>query len=358
MKALFLTPGTSQEMQKPLLKNIGDSLVSMGFSQPQLLYSDQCCHDRTFYESAFVSLTAQVEPIQKTQFRKLELPSQPIVVSNEAAIEDMVEKLRVQLVNSQESYAALDCEWTYDPVSHQSGPVSTIQLAVGELIYVVHLTHCRLRKPTNSIPGLVPEQLRMFLEDKTIKFVGKQIGGDVSKLRREYGVNILEYIELGQLAKRRNVISNAGLSLQDLCAKVLRRHLEKEEAGVRLSNWDVKTLSERQIKYAGLDAWASFEVFRILSEMAPVGEKLTPKLVRDGLKVTIHGNPQSTISVGRGVITIVPGFNSDTRVCVRITEVLAPSILVKSHGRPPQSLITLQKEVAIQFTMTRIRYDV
>ena len=99
-------------MQKPLLKNIGDSLVSMGFSQPQLLYSDQCCHDRTFYESAFVSLTAQVEPIQKTQFRKLELPSQPIVVSNEAAIEDMVEKLRVQLVNSQESYAALDCEWT------------------------------------------------------------------------------------------------------------------------------------------------------------------------------------------------------------------------------------------------------
>ena len=51
------------------------------------------------------------------------------------------------------------------------------------------------------------------------------------------------------------------LSLEKLAKKVAKIKLNKDKS-VGLSMWEMPKLSHEQVKYACLDAYASFEVFR------------------------------------------------------------------------------------------------
>ena len=163
IKALFLSPGTSKAMQVRLLEDIVSSLENMGLDQPQLMYSDQCCQDRAFYESAFPSLLVDVEPVPKTKFPSLELPFAPTLIKNEAAIDTVIDTLESDIASKHFNYIALDCEWTFDPESKVASPVATIQLASLLSVYVVHLTKCRKGTPTSSVTAVAPARLKMFL---------------------------------------------------------------------------------------------------------------------------------------------------------------------------------------------------
>ena len=81
VKLLFLTPGTSKELQIPVLGLMSESIEAVGHENPELLYTDQCCHDRNFYETHLPSLKVDTDPRSLIKFPKLELPSEPVFIS-------------------------------------------------------------------------------------------------------------------------------------------------------------------------------------------------------------------------------------------------------------------------------------
>lgn len=86
--------------------------------------------------------------------------------------------------------------------------------------------------------------------------------GDVAKLQRDYSAfgDCGKTLELGNLCRRKGFVNDGRRSLQLLVASVLKKKLSKEEK-VRCSFTLDKTLSDNQLAYAALDAWAGIEVF-------------------------------------------------------------------------------------------------
>ncbi|KAI3964846.1 hypothetical protein MKW92_011774 [Papaver armeniacum] len=121
----------------------------------------------------------------------------------------------------------------------------------------------------------VPESLAKFLNDERIIFVGCGIDQDARKLRVEHGLTVARSEELAGLAEYklgREDVYKCGL--KGLMWKVLGQNLHKPSR-VTLSRWDighsdqVGTLSYDQIRYACLDAYASFKIGMELMRRRP-----------------------------------------------------------------------------------------
>ncbi|XP_049389368.1 Werner Syndrome-like exonuclease [Solanum stenotomum] len=150
----------------------------------------------------------------------------------------------------------LDIEWrpNFNPVADRN-PVATIQLCVGEscIIYqVLHSNH-------------IPRRLRNFLNNDDYRFVGVGIRSDVDKLWEDYDLEVSNVVDLREWAAEelnKKKLLNKGLKY--LGKKIAGIEIEKPKS-VTTSAWDQRWLSRKQICYACLDAYISFEVGRVLS---------------------------------------------------------------------------------------------
>lgn len=103
--------------------------------------------------------------------------------------------------------------------------------------------------------------LRAIIEDKELIKVGVGIHDDARILRSDY-----EWTPAGMLEIRRLTVEKqiqVG-SLSKIYALLYGKRLTK---GQRLSDWEKETLTEAQINYAGLDAWAGLRIFEALQEV-------------------------------------------------------------------------------------------
>ena len=94
---------------------------------------------------------------------------------------------------------------------------------------------------------------------------------------------------LGMLARRRDVVQDAGLSLELIAMRVLDINLDKS---LRCSDWS-GNLTDDQIKYAAIDAAVSLEAGEKLLEMPDLSRRLTPDAAIPGAKVDLiprHGS--------------------------------------------------------------------
>jgi hypothetical protein len=105
---------------------------------------------------------------------------------------------------------------------------------------------------------------------------GRNVGGDLSRLEREFNCVIPKTysVELGSLARTKGYVKNGCAALQALSAYVLRAYLPKPD-DVRISKWDQVTLSPEQIRYSALDALASEMVAVKLHQSDEVGKPVT-----------------------------------------------------------------------------------
>ena len=124
----------------------------------------------------------------------------------------------------------------------------------------------------------VPEQLKEFLRDKTIRFYGAAINNDVRMLSY-YGIDIPSVFDLQQLVIP-NPTNNPIPSLYALSNAIIGTNLEKkkrkkkdkkknkkkddeeEEEDDLIFGWGNIPLSYEQVKYAALDARLGFEIAR------------------------------------------------------------------------------------------------
>ncbi|KAI3955308.1 hypothetical protein MKW92_004178 [Papaver armeniacum] len=165
-------------------------------------------------------------------------------------IKDVYESFTSKLEDGNNLIVGLDIEWVRLRQTSQRNKVAVLQLCLAHkcLIFQFLVKH------------EVPESLINFLNDERIIFVGSGIDQDARKLWVDYGLYVARSEDLAGLAEYKlgtNDLYQSGL--QSLMWKVLRKNLPKPKA-LTLSRWDFDFLSNEQVAYACLDAYASFKL--------------------------------------------------------------------------------------------------
>jgi len=158
-----------------------------------------------------------------------------------------------------------DIEWW---VNFEVGPqrsVALVQFHRGRDVVLFHLSRC----------GLCPDLVEI-LTCKTIFKVGISISGDKQKLERDFHRcvrdNMFGYVCLHTFMERGFELVGlelpllSGRGLADMVNDLLGKSLDKSNS-LRRSNWELE-LSNEQVRYAALDAFANSALFdEILARM-------------------------------------------------------------------------------------------
>lgn len=227
----------------------------------------------------------------------------------------------------------MDAEWSLDglPFGRQPSKLQVLQLSSSKETLVLHLSRMR---------G-VPHQLKSLLADAAVYKVGKNVGGDVAKLKRDYGVLTQRYLELGALASRRQLVPSGSISLVGLTRAVLQKDLDKTEA-VRLSTWS-QVLRAEQLQYAALDSYAGLAVYNKIQEMG--SPTPLPTATCAGMRVAVTDatglRRVARCTVVRNQKEKVGSFlvGPKNRIMLQVDEVLLPAFRLPFVGpREPKTL--------------------
>ncbi|KAI3418501.1 3'-5' exonuclease domain-containing protein, partial [Psidium guajava] len=148
----------------------------------------------------------------------------------------------------------LDIEWRPNLEPGVVHPVAVLQLCVGRRCLVFQILHAEH----------VPASLHAFLANPNFTFVGVGIEDDAAKLTGDFGLAVARMVDLRTLAvgKWRNP-SFGYMGLKKLVKVILGKDLDKPKE-ITLSRWDDKALTARQVEYACLDAFVTFELGMVL----------------------------------------------------------------------------------------------
>ncbi|ORY51285.1 hypothetical protein BCR33DRAFT_846120 [Rhizoclosmatium globosum] len=237
-------------------------------------------------------------------------------------------------------YVHLDAEWNVDP---QHGPqkVAVIQVGYERKIGIL-VVHSLRTLPSNLIS---------MLKSPDIIKVGKQVGGDVSKILRDYvgpKPTVVGTLELGRYLKERGLILKAGIGLQAIVAQVLKKYLSKDDT-LRLSNWEQLTNNSPECEYAAKDINASQQVFEVASKFPLVGAPL--KNPQSGDKLSIFSMDKRR-KVADGVFVAVRNH----KAIVSITKVYVPS--AKATGNQTFGSLSIPAEIDVEFSQLVTRSPV
>ncbi|XP_047073458.1 Werner Syndrome-like exonuclease [Lolium rigidum] len=145
----------------------------------------------------------------------------------------------------------LDVEWR-PSFSRVQNPVALLQLCVGRRCLIFQLIHA----------DYIPSDLAMFLADPGIRFVGVRLQRDANLLSKDYRLQLANTIDLrGLAADGMQMPWLRQVGLKGIASAVMGANIEKPQS-VRVGPWDAYRLSDEQIHYACIDAFASFEIGR------------------------------------------------------------------------------------------------
>lgn len=107
----------------------------------------------------------------------------------------------------------------------------------------------------------IPDSLVEFLKDPSVKKIGLSLKDDFRSLNKKKTVELANFVELQTYVKSFGIEDN---SLMKIYAIIFGKRISKAQ---RLTNWEADLLTERQQKYAALDAWASRDIYIKLESM-------------------------------------------------------------------------------------------
>ena len=204
------------------------------------------------------------------QLDKEELPIKPIVL-NEKSKSKEIDAVCKQL--RERGVIGFDTETKPSFKKGTHYPVALLQLSNDTVVVLVRLT----RVKDFSAPKWKPLQ-RLLASPKVLK-VGVGIHDDGLGLAKDYSLITNNTLDLRSLAKADGMDV---LSLTKIYSLLFGKRLSK---GQRLSDWEKAELSEAQMKYAGLDAYAGYRIYDKLKHLA------TPQMV--GKKLFAEQKPQA-----------------------------------------------------------------
>jgi ribonuclease D len=105
--------------------------------------------------------------------------------------------------------------------------------------------------------GFSPSLIKLLSSPDILK-VGVSIKDDFDSMNRRLQFVPHGFFDLQKIVNKHNIGES---SLQKIYAILFRKKISKRQ---RLSNWEAGILSEKQKKYAALDAWACLKIYETL----------------------------------------------------------------------------------------------
>jgi len=276
LSALVVTDGHDQ-----LTNPVGAMLSTMqayGHPEIQLIATDKPAEDKAFFMVAIPSVGAmqrkldQLLPVEDRPLPECELAANAYEVCDTVRVINQKVSAMCDVVGS--GVISVDAEWLVLP----QGPdkVAVIQLGyrlpgTGECKALILLVHKFL---------ILPASLSHMFANTNFIFVGSCLKHDFTRIQASFqSVTVpnndrtVRVIDLGQMASARGVVSKSA-SLEKLVAITLGQCLPKESR-VRCSDWSVHPLTEKQERYAALDAIKALEVYHALESLPDLTARLT-----------------------------------------------------------------------------------
>ena len=152
---------------------------------------------------------------------------------------------------SRESVLGFDTETRPNFNRGKSHPVSILQLAGGEKVWVI-----RLDPLENRLADIFK-----VLENPAVKKAGLAVQGDIKSLRARCAFNPAGFVDVSASTTKIGII-NTGM--KNLAALIFGERISK---AAQLSNWASGALTQKQIDYAATDAWMSRRLFLEVREI-------------------------------------------------------------------------------------------
>jgi len=329
--AIVMTQTKTLEELRDMLEGIQRRHVGLGLPRNHLrvFYTDNPLAEVDFLESIFPSLVAHDEQgsampgssAPRSVYPLLTIPSSHKFVYARTTDEaNYALEIQYKVLKSKSSIGVvgLDGEWDINaPPSH----LDVVQVSTEDYTIVVHL----------SLMEVAPVEMCPMLEDPKVIKTGKNVSGDLARLKKCCGFEYKSKLELSAFAKSKLLVPSGRVSLLALCEALLGKSLDKRPS-VRLSDWS-RPLSHVQQSYAGLDSYASLLVYKAI-DAAP---SPTPSMAafvngsHSGVAVNVvDGSGSNRVATGT-VHAHQPAryhdvaVQSKDRVLVEVTKVLVPS---------------------------------
>ena len=127
--------------------------------------------------------------------------------------------------------------------------VALLQLSTSNKAYLFRLNHIAL-----------PKELSAILSNKRILKVGAAVHDDIKGLQRYNKFTPNGFIDLQNFVDKYGI---AEKSVRKMAAIILGVKISKSQ---QLSNWEGPSLTEAQLQYASIDAWACLEMYKRIKD--------------------------------------------------------------------------------------------
>ncbi|CAN4108923.1 unnamed protein product [Withania somnifera] len=160
-------------------------------------------------------------------------------VTDKAAVANEWASAMLSKYSGKQTVVGLDNEWRPTFSRYTSNKSATLQLCIDKMCLIVQLFYL----------DEIPQTLKKMLANPNFIYVGVEVADDISKLRNEYGLVCASNADIH--------FSRPGL--KDLASEICGLYMRKPKH-VCLSNWEARVLSEAQVEYACIDAYASYKI--------------------------------------------------------------------------------------------------
>ncbi|KAF3670584.1 putative Werner Syndrome-like exonuclease-like [Capsicum annuum] len=170
------------------------------------------------------------------------------VTSKAAVVNEWASEMLSKYAGKQ-TVVGLDSEWrpTFSP--YTSNKSATLQLCIDNTCLIVQLFYL----------DEIPQVLKKFLANPNFIFVGVEVAEDISKLKNEYGLVGSSMADIRDVAKNKWPGRFSRPGLKELASDLCGLYMPKPKH-VCQSNWEARFLSEAQVEYGCIDAYASYKI--------------------------------------------------------------------------------------------------
>lgn len=171
------------------------------------------------------------------------------VVTDKASIVDEWVREMLSICGGKATVVGLDIEWRPHPIRSMSNKSATLQLCIDQKCLIIQLFYL----------DYIPQSIKNFLMDANFTFVGIEVADDIEKLQNDYGLGCSNCADIRDMAERQWPGRFRRPGLKDLALEVVGLYMRKPKH-VCMSNWEARLLTESQVEYACIDAYASYRI--------------------------------------------------------------------------------------------------
>eukprot|EP00956_Cyclotella_meneghiniana_P003609 scaffold4428_cov57-Cyclotella_meneghiniana.AAC.1 len=290
----------SHEQSVAPLEAFKQTSMEYGLPLPRIIHTDDPSRDCNFYLNSFESLQLEKQRMN-SGLSRAHTNANPYpydvttpylkIVDKPEDISLAVSSMR-EIMNTDMGFA-FDCE---HKVAFNGRGMRTTESKIG-LIQIAYFNrhdndrihHLFVRTYDKvKLPGPL-----VSLLSSNIPVVGVNIGGDLARVGRDFGLEIAigrrpkeSIVNLGTYARKRDVIPNGTIGMKPLIKIVLGFDIDKHEHDT-FSDWNAPVLTPSQTKYALIDVDGPLRVYEALSKLPDLSLRLTLEEAVVGKRVDI-----------------------------------------------------------------------